>query len=132
MPQPCRHVVQLYGEDAQLLRERAGRFLGDGLALGEPALVIASARHCDAFVCQLAEDHHDPIEAIRTGRLVLMDAARLLQDLTTDGRLSWEAFDRAAGGAVRALLAATGAVRLRAYGEMVGMLWQAGRAKAAE
>lgn len=129
MPQPCSHIVQLYGEDTQLLRERAGRFLGEGLALGEPALVIASVRHCDAFMCQLAEDGHDPINAIRSGRLVLMDSTRLLRELMVDGKLDWATFDRHAGGAVRAIRSTTGAARVRAYGEMVGILWQAGRAE---
>jgi hypothetical protein len=132
MQQPCSHIVQLYGEDTQLLRERAARFLGEGLALGEPALVIASARHCDAFVCQLAEDGHDPISAIRSGRLVLMDSARLLRELMVEGKLDWETFERTAGGAIRTIRSGTGAARLRAYGEMVGILWQAGRAADAE
>ena len=128
MHQPCSHVVQLYGEDALLLRQQVGQFIGEGLALGEPALVIAGPRNRDAFVCQLSEDGHDPITAIQTGRLVLIDAATLLGAMTVDGKLAWEAFDASAGAAVRDLRVRTGASRMRAYGEMVGILWQARQA----
>lgn len=128
MHEPCSHVVQLYGEDALLLRQQVGHFVGEGLALGEPALVIAAPRNRDAFVCQLSEDGHDPISAIQSGQLVLIDAVTLLGQMMVDGKLVWEAFDRSAGAAVRALRTRTGAPRMRAYGEMVGILWQAGRA----
>lgn len=125
---PCSHVVQLYGDDVLLLRQKVGQFIGEGLALGEPALVIAGPRNRDAFICQLSEDGHDPITAIRTGQLVLIDAATLLGQMMVGGKLAWEAFDLSAGAAVRALRISTGAPRMRAYGEMVGLLWQAGRA----
>jgi hypothetical protein len=125
MYEPCSHVVQLYGEDVPLLGRQVGRFIGEGLALGEPALVIAGPENRDTFMCQLSHDGHDPIAAIRAGQLVLIDAATLLGEMMPGGELSWEGFDRTAGAAVRALRERTGAPRLRAYGEMVGLLWQA-------
>ncbi len=128
MDRPCTHLVQLYGQDSDLLRQRVGRFIGDGLALGEPAIVIAGPQNRDAFICQLSEDGHDPITAIRTGQLVLIDAATLLGQMTIGGSVTWEGFDRSAGAAVRTLRERTGAIRMRAYGEMVGILWQAGQA----
>jgi len=128
MHSPCSHVVQLYGDDALLLRQQVGQFIGEGLAAGEPALIIAGPRNRDAFVCQLGEDGRDPITAIRTGQLVLIDAATLLGQMMVDGKLTWEGFDRSAGAAVRELRARTAAPRMRAYGEMVGILWDAGRA----
>ena len=128
MHHPCSHVVQLYGDDVLLLRQKVGQFIGEGLALGEPALVIAGPRNRDAFICQLSEDGHDPIAAIRAGQLVVIDAATLLGEMMVGGKLAWAAFDLSAGAAVRALRTSTGARRMRAYGEMVGILWQAGRA----
>lgn len=128
MHEPCSHVVQLYGDDALLLSQQVGQFLGEGLAQGEPALVIAGPRNRDAFVCQLSQDGHDPITAIRTGHLVLIDAATLLDAMMVDGKVAWEGFDASAGAAVRDLRAKTGVSRIRAYGEMVGILWQAGQA----
>ena len=125
--EPCSHVVQLYGEDAHALRSRVARYLGDGLARGDAALVVATAAHCDAFICQLAADGHEPIEAIRSGRLALMDAAVILPQLMVEGRPDWIAFEQTMGGAVRSLRALTGASRIRAYGELVGVLWQSGQ-----
>lgn len=132
MPTPCSHMVQFYGGDALLLGQRVAHFIGEGLALGEPALVIAGARNSDAFVCELGVAGHDPIAAIRSGQLVLIDAEALLGEMTAGGPLTWEGFDRSAGAAVRTLRERTGAVHMRAYGEMVGILWQAGQVGEAE
>ena len=64
MHEPCSHVVQPYGDDTVLLRQQqVGQSIGEGLALGEPALVIARPRNRDAFVCQLGQDGHDPVRA---------------------------------------------------------------------
>jgi hypothetical protein len=127
MHEPCNHVVHLHGGDTALLRERAGRFLGEGLAAGEAALVIAAPAHVDAFICQLSEDGHDPIGAIRSGRLALVDAATMLADVMPAGSLDRDAFMRSVGGTLSALRVRSGVRRLRAYGEMVGILWQARR-----
>lgn len=127
MHEPCNHVVHLHGGDTALLRERAGRFLGEGLAAGEAALVIAAPAHVDAFICQLSEDGHDPIGAIRSGCLALVDAATMLAEIMPGGVLSRAAFDQSIGGALGALRVRSGKRSVYAYGEMVGILWQARR-----
>ena len=127
MVDPCNHIVHLHGGDAAALRERAGRFLGQGLAAGEAALIIASPPHADALVCQLSKDGHDPIGSIRSGRLALVDAGAMLAEMMPAGSLDRDAFMRSVGGALSALRVRSGASRVRAYGEMVGILWQAGR-----
>ncbi|MGE5090885.1 MAG: MEDS domain-containing protein [Bacillota bacterium] len=131
MDQPCGHIVQLYGGDAALLLERAGRFLGEGLALGEPALIVATAGHCDDLLRRLAAGGHQPIGAIHDGFLSVSDAHEVLRAVMVGGAPDWAAFEGVLGHAVRALRGQTGASRIRVYGEMLGILWQAGQADAA-
>lgn len=131
MDQPCGHIVHLYGGDAALLLERAGRFLGEGLAQGEPALIVATAGRCGDLLRQLAADGHQPIEAIRDGFLSVSDAHEVLRSVMVGGAPDWAAFEGVLGHAVRALRGHTGALRIRVYGEMLGLLWQAGQADAA-
>ena len=125
--EPFGHVVQLYGEDEGPLCRNVCQFLGAGLAGGDGVLVIADSAHRDAFVCQLAADGHDAMQAIRTGRLVLLDSEALLGRFMVDGQPDWRLFELAVGGAVRAIAERLGHSRLRAYGEMVGVLWRAGQ-----
>ena len=131
MDQPCGHIVQLYGGDSALLRERVARFLGEGLSQGEPALVVATAGHGDDLLRQLAADGHHPIDAIRDGSLSVSDAHEVLRSVLVNDAPEWAAFERVLGRVVRALRARTGATRIRVYGEMLGILWQAGQTDAA-
>lgn len=70
--------------------------------------------------------------AVREGRLVFYDAEVTLARLLLAGEPEWFRFDAVVGTAVRQIAARTGGAGLRAYGEMVGLLWKAGRFAAAE
>lgn len=114
------HFVQLYG-DTEGLAEAVAEYLGAGLERGEAAIVIATAEHRLAFAERLngADD----------SRLVYLDAQRTLEGLMANGMPQWEAFYRAIGGLIAGLRLRYPAVR--AYGEMVDVLWQRGEREAA-
>jgi anti-sigma regulatory factor (Ser/Thr protein kinase) len=117
------HVVQFYERDADLVA-RAGRYLGDAARAGEAVIVIATEPHRDAFEACLRDGGVDVAAARDEGALVWLDAAATLGRFMRDGRIDRDAFFDVVGGVVQAA-AATGRP-VRAYGEMVALLWEAG------
>src|SRR6185295_5727024 len=71
------HFVQFY-EDEPTLRSAMAQFVGAGLRLGEPVVVIATAKHRDAFSAELEARGVDLEAASRTGQLTLLDARETL------------------------------------------------------
>jgi anti-sigma regulatory factor (Ser/Thr protein kinase) len=122
------HVVQFYESDADLVR-RAGRYLSDAADEGAVAIVIATDAHHRAFEAHLRNAGADVAAARAEGTLVSLDAAATLARFMRDGRVDRDAFFDAVGTVVRAA-AATG-LPVRAYGEMVALLWEAGDVQAA-
>ena len=128
--EPEEHVVQLYGDDDQLLTRNVGRFLGEGLKRGDGLLVIASAEHRGTLARQLKEDQGYS-QAVLEGRLVFLDAEATLTRFMVNGSPDPELFVRVVGEAVRGVQDRAVHTGTRAYGEMVGLLWKAGEYDAA-
>jgi MEDS: MEthanogen/methylotroph, DcmR Sensory domain len=93
--------------------------------------VIATAEHSAAFTRKLAAAGIDVRAARDTGRLVTLDAGETLAGFMVNGSPDRERFDATVGTTVRALRARIPGGALRAYGEMVGLLWRAGEYAAA-
>jgi hypothetical protein len=110
------HVVQFYGNDQELAASVA-RFLGEGLAAGGSAVVVATAAHRLAFQARL------PSTAGR--RLLVTDAAELLHRFLAGGRLDGPRFREAAENLIGRAASAGQPVRI--YAEMVAVLWDAGQ-----
>lgn len=115
------HVVQVYQDD-EFLEEAVSGYLRPGLAAGEAAIVIAVPEHCARFASL------DPA-AVARGQMVLLDAEETLGTFMRDGLPDPRAFHRVIGGAIAKLRLEHPAVR--AYGEMVDVLWQRGSREAA-
>ncbi len=122
------HVVQFYERDADLV-ERAGAYLSDAARQGAVAIVIATEAHHRAFEERLSDAGIDVATAHDEGTLVSLDAAATLARFMRDGRVDRDAFFAAVGTVVHAA-AATGRP-VRAYGEMVALLWEEGNVVAA-
>jgi hypothetical protein len=121
----AEHLVQLYGSDPRALVRSVGRYLADGLNAGEGAVVIATAAHRGFFLDELRALGIDPAAALAAGRLLVLDADDTLARFMVDGQPDGERFE-AAVRPVLASLRALCAPGVRAYGEMVGVLWEAG------
>jgi hypothetical protein len=128
LPAPHDHVVQFYGHDDELA-ENVGRYLSEGLDAGGTAIVIATVAHRRAFTDHLAEAGVDVDRARADGALVLLDAAEAMAAVLVDGRLAPHRFDKEIGDPVRA--AAAAGRPIRAYGEIVALLWAEGHVVAA-
>jgi MEDS: MEthanogen/methylotroph, DcmR Sensory domain len=126
--EPRAHVVQFYETDEQLIRT-SGAYLRDGLRAGEAVVVIATRPHRRSFDTALAADRVDLDAARASGRLVTLDARETVDRLLVDGWPDAERFDAVIGTVIRQAAAPGGGVR--AFGEMVALLWDEGRVPAA-
>ena len=126
--EPGEHVVQLYGDDDRLLSRNVGRYLAEGLRRGDGLVVIATPEHTSAIGRHLVEEcPGSTFDAARAaGRLVMLDAEQTLARLLLDGRPDATRFRSVVGEVIASVRgrAATGSVR--AFGEMVSLLWDAG------
>src|SRR4051812_48912852 len=103
--EPREHLVQLYGEDDQLLTGHVVRYLLEGLNRGDGLLVIATPQHREAIVRRLGEEGAGAAAAIDRGQLVLLDASETLDRFMVDGEPDWARFEETVGGLCRALRA---------------------------
>jgi hypothetical protein len=122
------HVVQFYERDSELLAA-VTPYLAAAVRAGEVAIVIATEAHRRAFEAGLSEQGIDLARADADGTFLSFDAAATLALFAVDGQVDRDAFQEVIGQIVRDA-AATGR-RVRAYGEMVALLWEAGDVLAA-
>jgi hypothetical protein len=123
--EPEEHVVQLYGSDDRLLTQNVGRFLSEGLKRGDGLLVIATSEHRSTLARQLREESGYS-RAVLEGRLVFLDAGTTLTRFMVGGSPNGELFDTAVGEALNGVRSRAVHSGIRAYGEMVGLLWKGG------
>lgn len=114
------HFVQLYGE-LEPLAETVAEYVGTGLRRGEGAVVIATPEHRAAFLSRM-----DPVDE---DQLRVLDAEETLATFMANGMPQWKAFHEVVGGLIAELRLQYPTVR--AYGEMVDVLWQRGEREAA-
>lgn len=124
---PCEHAVQIYGDDAMFMDALSG-FIGAGLAAGEAAIAIATQSHLDGLEARLARRGIDIALARHEQRYFGLPAERILRDFMVDGWPDEERFVRV----ITTLLAQArnGGRGVRAFGEMVALLWAGGHAAA--
>jgi hypothetical protein len=129
-PEPEGHFVQLYGKDDRSLTKNVARYLSEGLRRGDGILVIATAEHRGMLVRKLKDERAYP-RAVLEGRLVFLDAAATLTRFMVDGEPDRGRFESVVGEALRGVKLRAVHTGVRAYGEMVGLLWIGGEHAAA-
>jgi hypothetical protein len=120
-PSQGDHIVQTY-QDAAFLADAVAEYLGTGLRRGEAAIVIARPQHAARFKEKIGA----PAEP---GQLIVLDAEDTLARFMSNGMPQWNAFHEVIGGLIAKVRLQYPAVR--AYGEMVDILWQEGNRAAA-
>lgn len=115
------HIVQTY-QDPAFLAEAVAEYLGTGLQRGEAAIIIACPAHAARFQEKIGH-------LAQPGQLIVLDAGGTLARFMADGMPQWNAFREVVGGLIAQARLQHPAVR--AYGEMVDLLWQEGRREAA-
>ena len=124
------HAVQFYGSD-QSLCATVGGFISEGLVSGQPAIVIATPMHTAAILDDLRRRLIDVEQAKRIGDLVCLDAEETLAAFMASEMPDAEAFRTHVGEALTQTLGGRVRTPVRAYGEMVDVLWKKGHAAAA-
>jgi len=117
------HAVQFYADDAELAGSVAS-YLGEGLSTGGSAVVVATEAHRSGLRAGLAAAGADG-GAGPSGRLIMVDAAGMLERFMAGDRLDHARFRAAAGDLVNR--AAGQGQPVRIYAEMVALLWGAGQ-----
>jgi signal transduction histidine kinase len=129
-PAQQNHIVQFY-EDEGFLADVVAHFVGVGLAAAEPTIVIATPGHRAAFTQQLERKGFDVSRLLAGGTFVILDARETLARFMVDGQPDWTRFSTVIGNAMTELVRGSCHARVRAYGEMVDVLWADGNADAA-
>lgn len=121
---PCEHVVQIYGDDRVFLDGLEG-FVGNGLRQGESVVVIATAMHLHGLEKRMRANGID-VERVRAENRYV---ARLAEDvLTSFMEKDWpdeQRFVEAVQGLMSLARGPSGR-KMRAFGEMVAILWSRG------
>jgi hypothetical protein len=119
------HAVRFY-QDTSSLCGIVAAFLSEGLTRGEPALVIASPEQRSGIAAALAAEGHD-VELFRqAGFLFELDARETLARFMRDEVPDRATFFAVIGGVLQQIADGRGARTVRAYGQMVDLLWQDG------
>jgi hypothetical protein len=120
---PCEHVVQIYENDEGFVDLLSG-FVTAGFAAGECAVVIATAAHLDALSGRLAALGHPVSYLVSKTQYIPLDAEETLSKFMVNDWPDENLFNQVIS---EVIANAKGKGRkVRAFGEMVAILWARG------
>jgi hypothetical protein len=120
---PCEHIAQFYEDEGILLDALMG-FLGGGLKAGESAIVIATAEHLEALEERLVAFDVDMVSARLDDRYISLRTDEALDMFMVK---QWPDDQRFARFVIDLITRAqVNGRRVRAFGEMVALLWARG------
>jgi len=122
------HLVQFYEREPFLI-ETVGRFFDPSLKAQDSVILIATPKHRADVEARYKRQGFDLGPARRSGRYLEIDAAELITQFVVNGWPDRSRFVDAVGGLVAR--SAGGGRRVRAFGEMVWLLWEDGKGEAA-
>jgi len=128
--EPSDHAVQIY-DDLGALQRVVCSFVGAGFEAGAPAVVIATDEHRRSFDRGLAAGGWDLAGIRAEGLLDVLDAEETLSLVMHEESPDPDAFARVVGGLIDDAAARFPGSTVRAYGEMVDLLWRRGLQAAA-
>jgi MEDS: MEthanogen/methylotroph, DcmR Sensory domain len=117
------HAVRFY-ESEDFLAAEVTNYAAAGLASGQAVLLIATGPHRAAVATRLVTLGVNLESVTETGRLRMIDARDTLTTFMVDGAPDDDKFRAAVGTALEQSLARSPGVPVRAYGEMVDLLWK--------
>jgi hypothetical protein len=124
-----RHFAQLYRTPQERLRS-LGLFVETGLRRGNAVVLIATLGDTETLLERLATMNLDPADRLKSGQLVILDSQVTLSEFMVREMPEWSRFRKTIGSALeRSHAVDRGSIR--AYGDMVNILWNEGRVDAA-
>lgn len=122
------HALHLYHDDTALATTVAS-FLGPGFVGRDAIISIGTRAHVAAIEQRLRSDGRDVDAALAVGRYVSMDAEAVIPRLLRNGLPTRDTFADVLGRQIERLAQEHGSVR--AFGEIVSLLWRDGKRTAA-
>jgi hypothetical protein len=120
---PCDHVVQIYEDDAIFIDVLSG-FVGSGINTGDSIIIIATEAHIQALEARLRDFAIDVAALIANGQYFPLNAEQTLDRFMVKGwpdeKLFMELITELFTKAKKANR------NIRAFGEMVAILWAQG------
>lgn len=123
----CEHWLQVYGEEEDLMESLVG-FVRQGSQAGDALVLIATPEHRAALRTLLVADGIDVEAAAWDNRITMLDAEETLERFMVRGTPDPDRFNAVIGGLVQQVRRPGRGVR--AFGEMVALLWERGEMSA--
>ena len=120
---PCEHLVQIYADDEVFLKALEG-FVAGGFDAGDGVVVIATGSHRRNLEERLRRRGFDLDAALLRDQFIPLDAEDTLARFMVDGWPDDERFCEMVAELIGR--AGSGGRRVRAFGEMVSLLWTRG------
>jgi MEDS: MEthanogen/methylotroph, DcmR Sensory domain len=124
------HAVRFY-ENAAALSQIVASFLTEGFHASQSGVIIATPVHCAAIEKRLGERSLDVDQLKRDGSLLVIDADEMLAKLMVDGMPDSMRFHHTLVPVIEKACGGRQDRVVRAYGEMVDVLWKADQTVAA-
>lgn len=124
------HAVKFY-EDADSLCRLVAEFLGEGFVIGQPAIVIARPAHRAGIERELHARGFDVERQQANVGLLFVDAEQAVAGIMVEGMPGPREFGQTILPLIKQASRQQKDCVVRAYGEMVDVLWQAGQTAAA-
>ncbi|MCE3259931.1 MAG: hypothetical protein K0S12_1572 [Bacteroidetes bacterium] len=125
---PCSHSLQIYENDEVLLAALEGYAAG-GLEKGESVVIIATQEHITALDHLLSTHGFDIAKLKKSDQYISLEAEETLQKFIVKDWPDEQLFNKAIASIIQR---ARGPQmrKIRAYGEMVAVLWEKGNSGA--
>lgn len=121
---PCEHVVQIYENDEAFLDLLLG-FVSGGVTAGECAVVIATAAHLAALDKRLVALGYSVTSLISKTQYLPLDAEKTLSEFMVNDWPDENLFNKVISEVIVKAKGNSG--KVRAFGEMVAILWAKGQ-----
>jgi MEDS: MEthanogen/methylotroph, DcmR Sensory domain len=128
VPTCSDHAVQMYGDFSELA-DSAAAYLAAGFERGDMGIVVARDANVAMIADRLAEAGWG--EERRDGALIAAGARETLDFFMQDGAPVPELFEEAVGGLLEEAERRRPGAHVRAFGEMVDILWEQDESRAA-
>ena len=125
-----RHIVQFYEND-DFLCATVADFLAEGIGAGQPIVVIATQPHRKAIALRLKAKGLDPEATGRHQSSLWLDARETLSTFMVGATPDRSLFYSSVGAAIESSRRSTPHSVVRAFGEMVDLLWKDGNVNGA-
>lgn len=120
---PCDHLVQVY-ENEKIFLDTLEGFTGTGFLANDSVVIIATSKHLDALNSRLRSQGFDLNALAAADQYIPIDADDLLSILVVDGWIDENIFNSFITDIVNRAKQRNG--KVRAFGEMVAVLWEQG------